>query len=78
MSYKHKFRLEKLPEEMAAHQATISKTEAVLAEADLFTKNPEKFDKAAKALEAAKTQLAAAEEEWLELEMLREEVDANK
>ena len=72
LSYKHKFRLEKLPAEMEALRADIAAAEAVLTDAELYAKNPEKFDKAAKKLEQARTALAAAEDEWLELEMLRE------
>jgi ATP-binding cassette subfamily F protein uup len=72
MSYKDKFRLEKLPAEMEALRADIAAAEALLADADLYAKNPEKFDKAAQKLEHARDALAAAEDEWLELEMLRE------
>ena len=72
MSYKHKFRLEKLPAEMDALRAAIVRAEAVLADTDLYARNPKKFDAAAQKLEQAKTGLAAAEDEWLELEILRE------
>jgi ATP-binding cassette subfamily F protein uup len=72
LSYKHRYRLEKLPQEMAALEKEIAAAEAVLAQADLFVKDPEKFEANANALAQAKTALAAAEEEWLQLEMLRE------
>lgn len=72
MSYKHKFRLENLPAEMEALRADIKAAEAILADAALYAKDPEKFDKAAQKLAEARTALAAAEDEWLELEMLRE------
>jgi ATP-binding cassette subfamily F protein uup len=75
MSYKHKFRLEKLPAEMDALAREIEKMEAILADAELFTKAPERFDAAVKKLAKAQADLAAAEEEWLELEVLRENLD---
>jgi ABC transport system ATP-binding/permease protein len=48
---------------------------AVLADPDLYVKNPEKFAAATKALDAAQASLAEAEEQWLALEMLREELE---
>jgi hypothetical protein len=41
----------------------------------LFIKAPERFDAAVKKLAKAQADLAAAEEEWLELEVLREGLD---
>ena len=76
LSYKHGFRLQKLPQEMAALEKQIGAAEAVLADGSLFTSDPQKFEASAAQLEAAKTQLAAAEEEWLALEMLREEIES--
>jgi len=72
LSYKHRYRLEKLPDEMTALARDIERAEAALADADLFTKDPQKFETNAAMLESAKAALAAAEEEWLQLEMLRE------
>ena len=72
LSYKHRYRLEKLPDEMTALADDIERAETTLADADLFTKDPQKFERNAAMLEIAKAALAAAEEEWLQLEMLRE------
>ena len=72
LSYKHRYRLEKLPDEMTALADDIERAETTLAHADLFTKDPQKFERNAAMLETAKAALAAAEEEWLQLEMLRE------
>ena len=55
--------------------AEIAKLEEFLAAPDLFTKEPLKFKKATEALVERQQTLAASEEEWLELEMLREEVE---
>jgi ATP-binding cassette subfamily F protein uup len=75
MSFKDKHALETLPERMAALQADISKHQAMLADADLFAKKPDQFSAAVKGLETAQTDLATAEEQWLELEMQREEIE---
>jgi ATP-binding cassette subfamily F protein uup len=75
LSYKHKFRLEQLPGEMAKHEADIKKIEAILVDANLFSSDPDKFNKAISDLDVVKTKLEACEEEWLELEMLKDEAD---
>ena len=75
LSYKHGFRLQKLPAEMEALRDEIKAAETVLADAELFAKDADNFNRTAQALDAAKAKLAAAEEEWLELEMLREEIE---
>ncbi|MEP6342413.1 MAG: ATP-binding cassette domain-containing protein [Maricaulaceae bacterium] len=73
LSYKHKFRLESLPKEMAALEAKITTAEASLADANLFADNPDKYNKIVEELSAAQNDLAAKEDEWLELEMLKED-----
>jgi ATP-binding cassette subfamily F protein uup len=77
MSYKDKFRLENLPAEMDALRGDIAKAEALLNDASLFTTHPEKFDATANKLHQAREALAAAEEEWLTLEMHREALEVN-
>jgi len=72
LSYKHKFRLEQLPGEMKTLEAQVTKIEAVLADPQLFSSDPDAFNKAISDLDVIKTKLEACEEEWLELEMLRE------
>lgn len=72
LSYKHKFRLEKLPEEITKLEANIKSLQASLAMPDLFTSDPNAFANGAKALEKAQENLEKAEIEWLELEELRE------
>ena len=69
MSFKDKHALETLPKTMEALQAEISRLEGVLAEPDLFAKNPSRFKISSKALAETQAKLAAAEEKWLELEM---------
>jgi len=75
LSYKHKFRLEKLPEEIAALGHKITDLQKRLAAPNLFTKDPDAFANGAKNLKNAQDALEAAEMEWLELETLREETE---
>lgn len=76
LSYKHKFRLEKLPKEMEALETQIANYEKAISDPELYSKNPDEFAKVSKALETAQTNLSEAEEEWLELEMLKEEMNS--
>ena len=68
MSFTEEHRLKELPSVMARIEAEIGKLEELLAQPDLFTKEPVKFKKATEALVARQTLLAASEEEWLMLE----------
>jgi ATP-binding cassette subfamily F protein uup len=75
LSYKQKFAIENLPKQMADKEAEISRIEAKMADGSFFTKDPDGFAKAAKQMEAARAEISRMEEEWLELEMLREELE---
>ncbi len=46
-----------------------------MADPALYARDPDGFSKTATALDEARRELSAMEEEWLELEMLREEVE---
>jgi ATP-binding cassette subfamily F protein uup len=74
MTFKDRHALETLPARIAALEAEIGRLNAVLADPDLYTRNAARFSEATAALTAAQTALAAAEEQWLALEMLREEI----
>ncbi|MGK2740890.1 ABC-F family ATP-binding cassette domain-containing protein [Tepidicaulis sp. LMO-SS28] len=75
LSFKEKHALETLPGEMEKLGAKIEELKAKLAAPDFYTKDPEGFAKTAKHLEKAEEDLAAKEEEWLALELLREELE---
>jgi ATP-binding cassette subfamily F protein uup len=75
LSFKHRHALENLPREMEALQIEISRLNAELSDPRLYTANPVRFRAATAALAVAGEKLAAAEERWLELEMLREEME---
>jgi ATP-binding cassette subfamily F protein uup len=68
LSFTEKHRLEALPGVIERLEAEIAKLEEFLMDPDLFTKEPVKFKKASEALAERQQSLAAAEEEWLELE----------
>jgi ATP-binding cassette subfamily F protein uup len=75
LSFKQKFALESLPKKLEEAHAKIAALEARLADPKLFSKDPAGFQKLAASLDAERVTLAAMEEEWLELEMLREEIE---
>lgn len=68
LSFTEKHRLEALPGEMERLEAEIAKLVELLSDADLFSREPAKFQKATDALIERQAKLDAAEEEWLELE----------
>ncbi|MBX5040455.1 ABC-F family ATP-binding cassette domain-containing protein [Rhizobium lentis] len=75
LSFKQKFALDNLPKEMAKAEAEIAKREQVMADPNLFTRDPAAFNRLAAEMEKLRTGLTKMEEEWLELEMLREELE---
>jgi ATP-binding cassette subfamily F protein uup len=75
MSFKDKHALETLPGRIAGLEKEVARLNAVLADQDLYARQPAKFAAATAALEAAQVLLAEAEEQWLALEMLREELE---
>ncbi|MCZ4351413.1 ATP-binding cassette domain-containing protein [Roseovarius aestuarii] len=68
LSFTQKHRLEELPNVIQRLEAEISKLEQLMADPELYTREPVKFAKATEALTTRQTALAAAEEEWLILE----------
>lgn len=67
LSFTEKHRLEELPGEIDRLTAEIGKLEQLMADPELFTREPVKFKKASEALVARQTALAEAEDLWLEL-----------
>jgi ATP-binding cassette subfamily F protein uup len=74
LSFKQKFALENLPKEMAKAEAEIAAREKKMADPNLFTKDPATFNRLASEMEKFRDSLTQMEEEWLELEMLREQL----
>lgn len=68
LSFTEKHRLEALPGEIERLEQEIAKLEGLMADPELFTRQPVKFKKASEALVQRQQKLADSEEEWLELE----------
>jgi ATP-binding cassette subfamily F protein uup len=64
--------LDRLPDRMAAVEADIAGRETVLADPGLYVRDPQAFARTTGELESLRSDLAALEERWLELESLRE------
>jgi len=75
MSFKDQYALETLPARIAALQREIDSLNADLADPDLYTRDVGRFGRVTAALAAAQQKLSPLEEQWLALEMLREEID---
>ena len=67
LSFTEKKRLEDLPDLIAKLESEIAKLSTLLADPDLFTREPVKFRKATEAMTDRQTALEAAETEWLDL-----------
>jgi ATP-binding cassette subfamily F protein uup len=74
LSFNEKHALETLPKEIEALQARIGDLHARLDDPAFYTRDPKAFGETTARLAAAQAQLIAAEEKWLELELLREEL----
>ena len=75
LSFKEKHALETLPKQIEKFEAEIKTLKTALADPKLYSKNPDAFAEKSKLLAATETRRAKAEEEWLVLEMLREELE---
>lgn len=74
MSFTDQRALQMLPARIAALETQIAGLNAVLADPDLYAGDPARFGATTRAHAVARDALAAAEEQWLRLEMLREEI----
>ena len=75
LNFNEKHALETLPKTIAKLQAEIAKQQRHLDDPNLFKKDRKKFDTASTALSTAQKELQEAEDKWLELELLREEIE---
>lgn len=76
LSFKDQHELDTLPARMRKLEAEAAKLKEILADPGLYARDRARFDKATELLARSETQLAEAEERWLELEMLREEAES--
>jgi len=75
LSFKDKHALETLPGEIERLRGEARTLEAKLADPQLFTRDRAAFDEATARLAEVHQQMSKAEDRWLELEMLREELE---
>ncbi|MBN9435479.1 ATP-binding cassette domain-containing protein [Bosea sp. (in: a-proteobacteria)] len=75
LSFNEQHALKTLPQQIEKLQAEAGKLNTALA-GDLYTRDPKLFAKATTRLDEVTREIAEAEERWLELEMLREEIGA--
>jgi ABC transport system ATP-binding/permease protein len=76
LSFHEKYALETLPARISALETEIAKLSKTIADPEFYARDRPAFDKASAALGTAQSALAAAEDEWLRLEELREQVEA--
>ena len=77
LAFHEKHALETLPGKMAALEATIAELHGRLDDHTLFARDRRRFDETSAALAKAQGELAAAEESWLALELLRESFEGD-
>ncbi len=76
LSYNQKRLLEVLPGETEALGREIRQIEEALSDASLYTENPQQFEALSSALAEKKQTLEDKENQWLELQLLKEELEA--
>ncbi len=76
LGFKESHALKTLPGRMEALQREIASLQKTLDDPKLYSRDPALFGRTAAALEEKRGALAAAEDEWLALELLREELEA--
>ncbi|MBS0549944.1 MAG: ATP-binding cassette domain-containing protein [Proteobacteria bacterium] len=74
LGYKRERALVELPKKIAALQAEMAAINALMADSGFYSRDPKGFAAKSARLAAAQAEVDAAETEWLELEMLREEL----
>jgi ATP-binding cassette subfamily F protein uup len=77
LSFAEKHALETLPKRMTALAARIADLKSQLADSTLYARDQKRFLALTSELQEAERELAAAEERWLELEILREEIEGS-
>jgi ATP-binding cassette subfamily F protein uup len=75
LSFNEKHALETLPGKIATLETEIRQLQTVLGDPTLYARDRAAFDRASSAMTAKQAELAAAEERWLELELLRDEIE---
>ena len=77
LSYKQNYLLQTLPGQIEQLEKNINDAQEKLADMNFFSADPDAYQKLATQLEQYKDKLEIAEQEWLELEILREEIETS-
>jgi ATP-binding cassette subfamily F protein uup len=75
LSFKEKHALEALPARIAALRGELARLDSALSDPDLHARDPAGFAGVSSRYAGAQEELARAEDEWLSLEILREEIE---
>jgi len=75
LNFNEKHALETLPRTIEKLQAEIARQQKLLDDPGLYARDRKTFDEASHAMARTQEELAAAEDRWLELEVLREEIE---
>jgi ATP-binding cassette subfamily F protein uup len=75
LNFNEKHALETLPKTIAKLHDEIAALQRTLDDPDLFQRDRKRFDETSLAIAKAQAELTAAEDRWLELEVLREEIE---
>ena len=75
LTFKDQHALKDLPIQMARLEKEIVTLQKELADDSLYARDPKRFAQAAAELAQRRAELTAAEDRWLEVEALREEIE---
>jgi ATP-binding cassette subfamily F protein uup len=75
LNFNEKHALDTLPGTIEKLHAEIARQQKLLDDPGLYARDRKQFDEASRAMAKAQEELAAAEDRWLELEVLREEIE---
>ena len=78
LSYKQQRLLEVLPQTVEALSLEIKQIEQELSDPNLYSENPNKFDQLSSRLANAQKEMNEAENQWLEIQLLQEELSQNQ
>ncbi len=76
LGFRQQQRWDELPGDIERSRDQAETLERMLADPGFYERDPERFTQAAELLAVARSQLTALEEEWLELALLREELES--
>src|ERR1700719_265862 len=75
LNFNEKHALETLPGKIAMLEVEIERLQKLMADTTLYARDRTAFDQISSAMTAKQSELAATEERWLELELLRSEIE---